>query len=372
MPERKRVPYYSHVVDALAEKINTGEFLPGTRIPSIRELSQTFSVAKSTIERALYRLVDRGVLRAEQGRGIFVASSLPMRTDGQTHVIGFLAPLHAQTYVERGFYADVLSGIQRSLSEGDRNLLVINERGLGRADSSVNLHEELVDGYLVIGPVGNKFIKLVKQVGRPLVFVDHDASGLGHDSVIADNIKGSLLVTKHLLDLGHRDIVFLGGHLLSEPDPDDRHYIDTSARERFSGFRIALETAGISLDERVHLVRVEERVAEEAYKALKARISGGHRPSGVVCFGPGDAVGAIKLFEEMGLHVPRDVSVTGFGGGMAINGRKLTGADFDARMMGEIAGQLVIQRVERGYDAFRAEVVPVRFVDGDTAAPPKK
>jgi DNA-binding LacI/PurR family transcriptional regulator len=373
MPESKRVPYYSHVADAIIEKITAGQFLPSARIPSIRELSQTFNVAKSTVERALYRLVDKGILRAEQGRGIFVASNLPKRSDGQTRVVGFLAPMHSQTYVGRGFYPDVLSGIQESLSQSDRSLLVINERGLGRADPSVNLHEELVDAYIVIGPVGNKFIHLVRKVGRPLVFVDHDASGLGHDSVIADNVKGGVMMTKHLLDLGHKDIAFLGGLLKAEIDPNDKHYIDTAARERFSGFRIAMETAGIQVDEERNLFRVEDRVSEYAYTSLEEAWNKGLHPTGLVCFGTESADAIIRFAAKKGLKVPGDLSIVGFGAGTKLDGHVLSGADFDARQMGVGAGKLVNQRVERGYDAFRLEMIPVTYVEGTTtASPPSK
>lgn len=372
MPEGKRVPYYTHVAEAIIEKITAGEFLPNARIPSIRELSQTFDVAKSTVERALYRLVDKGILRAEQGRGIFVSSNMPKRSDGQTRVVGFIAPMHSQTYVGRGFYPEVLSGIQESLSQSDRSLLVINERGLGRADPSVNLHQELVDAYIVIGPVGNKFIALVRKAGRPLVFVDHDASGLGHDSVIADNVKGGVMMTKRLLDLGHKDIVFLGGLLKAEIDPNDKHYIDTAARERFSGFRIAMETAGMQVDEEHHLLRVEDRVSEHSYTSLEEAWNKGLHPTGLVCFGPESGDAAIRFAAKKGLKLPKDLSIVGFGAGMKLEGQVLSGADFDARQMGVVAGQLVNRRIERGYDAFRLELIPVTFIEGTTIAAPGK
>ena len=41
-------------------------------------------------------------------------------------------------------------------------------------DPSVNLRQELIDAYIAIGPVGNKFIALVRKASRPLVFVDYE------------------------------------------------------------------------------------------------------------------------------------------------------------------------------------------------------
>ncbi|MBN1807532.1 MAG: GntR family transcriptional regulator [Planctomycetes bacterium] len=368
MPDSKRTPYYMHVAESIVKKIALGEIPRGGRIPSIRELSQNFNVAKSTVERALYRLVDRGVLRSEQGRGIFVVDKPARHADGMTHVVGFLAPMHAGTYMGKGFYANVLAGIQEALAGADRSLLVINESGLGHADESANLHEDLVDGYVVIGPVGKQFISLLRKVGKPMIFVDHDASGLGYDSVVADNLKGSLLMTKHLLDFGHRQIVFLGGLLRSEPDPEDKHYIDTAARERFAGFRIGMEMAGIDVRDESHALRVVERTIEDAHASIREFWENGRRATAIVCFGGGDAEGAITYLNENGVNVPEDVSVVGFAAGEKTAGKVLTGVDFNARDMGVAAGELILERVQRGYDAFRTEIIPVSFVEGDTTA----
>jgi len=57
---------------------------------------------------------------------------------------------------------------------------------------------------------------------------------------------------------------------------------------------------------------------------------------------------------------------------MKLEGQVLSGADFDARQMGVVAGQLVNRRIERGYDAFRLELIPVTFIEGTTIAAPGK
>lgn len=371
MSATKRSPFYSQVEDGILEKINSGDFAPASRIPSIRELAQQFEVAKSTVERAVYRLVDRGILRAQQGKGVFVSETLPRRDQGKTRVIGLLPTMHISVYTSRGFYSEVLAGVQSALMDRNWSMLVINEEGAARAAGAVNLHAELVDGYIVIGPVSNRFVSLVRKAGKPIVFVDHDGSTLGYDSVVADNVKGGLLLTKYLIDQGHRDLAFIGGVLKQEPDPQDSHLIDTSARERFQGFTLGLEVEGIE-PKNERLIKVAERTSDDAFDAFKETWDGGQRPSGVVCFDSSSARGVTQFLQKKGLEVPRDVSVVGFAAGAEIDGMHLTGVDFDYRLMGQIGGKLAVERVERGYDAFRKEVVPVFFVEGDSTAPPRE
>ena len=66
------------VYEALRERIRTGELVPGTRLPSHREMAATFGVAPMTIRQVLARLEQEGVISREHGRGTFVrAQTMP-------------------------------------------------------------------------------------------------------------------------------------------------------------------------------------------------------------------------------------------------------------------------------------------------------
>jgi len=60
------------VYEALRDRIRTGELVPGTRLPSHREMATTFGVAPMTIRQVLARLEQEGVISREHGRGTFV------------------------------------------------------------------------------------------------------------------------------------------------------------------------------------------------------------------------------------------------------------------------------------------------------------
>lgn len=63
---------YRQIAEDIAERIQTGEYPPGSALPSYRALAEMYSVSVSTAQQALRLLRDRGLTRSELGRGVFV------------------------------------------------------------------------------------------------------------------------------------------------------------------------------------------------------------------------------------------------------------------------------------------------------------
>ena len=66
-------PKVQQIVEAFSQLIETGEWAPGSKLPSVRELTQALGVSKFTLNEALDRLRGRNLLTSSQGRGYFVA-----------------------------------------------------------------------------------------------------------------------------------------------------------------------------------------------------------------------------------------------------------------------------------------------------------
>jgi GntR family transcriptional regulator len=73
------LPAYRQVADDLRRKIASGEFAPGARLPSERELVDLFRVSRPTIRQAIGILRVEGLVLAEHGRGLFVRSTPALR-----------------------------------------------------------------------------------------------------------------------------------------------------------------------------------------------------------------------------------------------------------------------------------------------------
>ncbi|MBR3151805.1 MAG: GntR family transcriptional regulator [Erysipelotrichaceae bacterium] len=67
-----KMPIYLQLRELIRNKIEEGEYLPGTAIPSENKLAETFGLNRLTIRNAVDALVNEGLLRRVQGKGVFV------------------------------------------------------------------------------------------------------------------------------------------------------------------------------------------------------------------------------------------------------------------------------------------------------------
>ncbi len=65
---------YQGVTTAIAEAIAEGRYLPGQKLPSERELTETYNVSRATIREAMIALAIRGLVEARHNAGVFVAA----------------------------------------------------------------------------------------------------------------------------------------------------------------------------------------------------------------------------------------------------------------------------------------------------------
>ncbi|MBM2811535.1 MAG: gntR [Chloroflexi bacterium] len=75
MPIRAAESRAHHIFRVIRDRIQAGEWLPGTRLPSNAELASTFGVARMTVRQALASLEADGLIQGRQGTGTFVRSN---------------------------------------------------------------------------------------------------------------------------------------------------------------------------------------------------------------------------------------------------------------------------------------------------------
>lgn len=88
------IPLYQQLKAAIEERIASGEWMPGTQLPSERELCDQFQISRITVRQAIAALVTEGRLTRTQGRGTFVA--LPRIEQRLSRLTGFTQDMHAR------------------------------------------------------------------------------------------------------------------------------------------------------------------------------------------------------------------------------------------------------------------------------------
>ncbi len=165
-----------------------------------------------------------------------------------------------------------------------------------------NLARQNIDGLFVMATADGRFKRLfdgIERVGLPLVFVGGRAHRHG-DCVDLDYVSGFRDVARHLADLGHRRVGFVCG--LPEGEK-------MASRKRL--YAAAIRSAGLHFYPALFR-ECEPSCAGAASAASDLLRDGvGSRPTAIIAVNDLLAIGVVRAAQELGLHVPRDVSVVG-------------------------------------------------------------
>lgn len=112
------IPLYYQIAEQVRERIHTGEWQPGDRIPAERELTELFDVSRMTVHQAITHLVQSGVLTVRRGSGTYVAE--PKLTHDTLRVVGFEEEVARQGGQVSSL---VLEQTVRSASDAERSFL---------------------------------------------------------------------------------------------------------------------------------------------------------------------------------------------------------------------------------------------------------
>jgi len=209
---------------------------------TIRDVAKYAMVSTATVSRVLNnddKVTDstrdkvRAAMEALGYKVNVVARSLKT---SETKTIGIMAP-----DLSGDFFMYIAESMDRELSAHGYSLVVSvsHDSAEEEAKRLRHLAERLVDGIVMI-PATDKgaHFAFLKDYGIPVVFVDRRVNDIDADCVLTENEEGAFEATKALIDDGYTRIGFIGG----KPE------ISTSI-ERFSGYRRAMESAGLAIEE---------------------------------------------------------------------------------------------------------------------------
>jgi LacI family transcriptional regulator len=202
--------------------------------------------------------------------------------------------------VSNPYYAELARGAEDRLAEADLMMLMCSvDVEVGKQEHYLRLLEEQGVRGILICPVGGDLTSVlqVQARGTSVVVIGRSTGGRELCAADVDDRLGGRLAAKHLLDLGHRELVYLAGEGLS---------IDRRRR----GVREAVATAA---NRRLTEITVPRRADQFQIDAAVERIAELRpRPTGVICFNDHTAVPVLQGLQRRGIAVPRDISLVGY------------------------------------------------------------
>ncbi len=300
---------------------------------TIKDIAKIANVSVSTVSRALN---GNGKVNADKRKEILQiakdnhyvpnwhAKIVSQRISKRIKNIGLIVP-----DITNPFFAELTRGVEYV----SKTKVMIT-----LADSFRNLEEEEkiafmfrnngLDGVIIGNSRINDDIVVELSKSLPILVFDKKYNLPNVCSIILDNIYGAYIGTKHLIEIGCKDIIHLAGN--------SDLLVST---QRIDGYKKAMSEA--KLDINIIEVGYDK---ESGYESMRNLLRSGQKVDGIFCINDLVALGAMKAVKEAGLVIPRDVAIVGFDDTnfCDVVSPSLTSVHQPAREMGEMAAKMLL------------------------------
>jgi len=266
------------------------------------------------------------------------------------------------TDITNPFFTLIARGVEDTASNSGYTVIFCNtDESEEEEEKYTNiLVQKQVDGVLLVPASSNsKSIKFLQSNHVPMVVLDRRIPGAEVDVIRCDSEKAGYDLTRHLIELGHRQIVTISG-------PRE---VSTS-QDRVSGYERAMKEAGLEDSIRVYFGSYTQA---SGYELTGQALTLEPRPTAI--FGTNNfiSIGMLKALKDAGLGVPKDISVVGFDdlpAAMVVD-PVLTVAAQPAYEMGCQATELLLKRIASIIvESSREIVLPTELIIRRSSGPP--
>ncbi|MFF0294133.1 LacI family DNA-binding transcriptional regulator [Kitasatospora sp. NPDC004615] len=319
-------------------------------------------VAPATREKVLAAIEQLGY------RPNSVAQAMASR---RTNLIGMVVPDARQP-----FFAEMAHAVERAASERGKLVLIgnsdyVDDREVHYVRAFLGMR---VSGLILVsqGPSQRAAEEFAAMEGAKVVLLHRRPEAIDDVAVVTDDVGGSELVVRHLLEVhGHPYVACFGGPVES-PAPGD------PVIDHVAGWELAMAAHGLPTEP--HLIDAPFH-RYGAYQVALELLASDRRPPAIFCSTDDQAIGVLRAARELGLKVGEDLAVAGFDdipeAGFADPPLTTVASDRDA--MARAAVDLVLDDslMVPGSDTERVRKFPSRLVvrrscgcSGETGRPP--
>jgi LacI family transcriptional regulator len=305
---------------------------------TIYEVSKLAGVSLATVSRvinnsgkvaAATRARVEAAMRELGYRPNAIAQSL---ASSRSNAIGILVPeLHGP------FFGIMMSSIEDELRASRKHVII----SAGHSDEQKEresiefLASRQCDALILhCFAVPNSYLLDLARGPLAVFLIGRDIPELSDRCFYLDNEEGSYLAARALIEMGHRNLAYLAGPLWK-----------SDAKARFSGYRRALDEAGL----RFHEELLTEGNYQEATgrEGMRKLLQAGVPFTGLVCANDEMAVGAIDEARQRGMRIPDDLSVIGFDNVFFTRymNPALSTVNYPVDLMGRMAARCVLREV---------------------------
>jgi len=274
-----------------------------------QDVARLAGVSRTTVSFVLNNVTDMRISEETRQKVLEAARQLNYHPDvvarrmvtGRTRVLGFVLRQSPEQAFADLFLPQVLNGLsQAAARQGYQVLFEPIAPGHPNTMYARLVNERHVDGIILSGPrFDDEDLLRLHREGAAVVLIGR-LPDVEIPYVDVDNVGGARMATEYLIGLGHRRI----GLITNAP------LFYTASAERLSGYRQALEAAGLSFEE--GLVCYGDFTPQSGYQAMMSLLQVRPLPTAVFVASDTVALGALQAIRHAGLRIPDDISLIGF------------------------------------------------------------
>lgn len=328
---------------------------------TINDVAELAGVSKSTVSRVINnngyvnddtRKKVEDVIRKYHYSPSSLAKGL---SKNETNSIGVVIP-----EIDNEFFSEILSGINEIIDEHDLTMICCDTNNNGfREERALNmLAQQRVKG-LIITPAeeyadleaANKLRKTLKNLNVPIVVLDRHVENSQWDGVFYDNFHSAYSATEALILEKHKKIGIITGDLSLQ-----------IARERFEGYKQALEDYEIELDTKY--VYIGNFGIAKAYQISRKIFISGDMPDAILTSNNRTSIGFVKAAKECGVTIGKDIALIGIDHVEILDvlGFEFSCVTRDTKEMGRMAMNVLMERLENPLKERRICIMPYQLL----------
>jgi len=326
---------------------------------TLADIAASAGVTSMTVSRVINK---NGYVHSDtRERVLKVARDMNYRRNGlarglkrqRTETIGLVLGDIANPYT-----AELSRGVREVLEARGYTLFICISEHSAKEDVQAfdSLTDHRVDGIIVAtraSKLGNDRLQELVDAGVPISLIGREFRHPQTDLVGADHLKGGYEATRHLVELGHKRIGFIGVSLTKG-----------LGLKRFQGYLEALNEYGLPVEDKLIVggrgandQMPGYSTEEMGYDAMTTLLRSKKRPTAIFARNDFTAIGALNAVKQAGLGVPEDIAVVGYDDIPLAShtSPSLTTVRQPTREQGRVAAEFLLRRIEEDRQLHRQE-----------------
>lgn len=274
---------------------------PGSKLMDRCSLCRILDTTRTTLDKAIKELIEKGLLTSRKGSGTYVAGALEGSVVGEDNWCVIVPN------VSESIYGALVSGIESVAQEKNANIILCNSNNnLEKQEKFIRrLLVSGVSGFIIVpvvtsNPADNYslYINLIRSK-VPFIFCNRSVDGVSAPVVTSNDFYGGYIATKHLIEKGYRSIAYIA------------RYKYRTSMDRCQGYLSAILESGLDIDRRLIVMPGYNQERIDCKEAM-AKLLKETEVDAVFCFNDSVALEAASAIKASGKKLSDDIGLIGY------------------------------------------------------------